>query len=961
MVCILIAGLGWFYWWTASGEDTPQRLGQKQGDYFNLLMHGFLAGHLYFRTPVPPALINAENPYDPAKRPPNVGMHDVSYYRGHYYLYFGVTPVVTLFLPFRLLTSMELPVPMAMWILACGGLLSSAAVWLGIRRRYYPASGTVVALLGLLILGVVSLVPALLRRPSFWELPIMSGYCFAMVALGCVYRAFHGRWPAWWLAGAAVGMGLAVGSRPVYVFGCTMLAVPLLWFWWRGRREARWSWWPGGAWWWLAAAVAVPLGIIGSTLALYNYLRFGNPFEFGLSYQLTGNYEMMVKHFRLRFIPFNTYMYFFAPAQWGRYFPFVHFVHPPHQPNGYYGWEYVWGAGVNMPVLWLALLAPWASWRRSGEDGGRMSALSLTVGVFFAAQTGTLLCFNTGAARYMADFVPALALAACLGLLVIERWLGAICRPTMRRGAHTVGGGLALFSVFFAAMMSMQIHEILPLLSPERYRRVAYGFNLAPAWIERAAGTKYGPLEIKLRFPRNKQAVEPVLSTGWEFYSDRLLVDYLNDHEVRFIFDHTSRGSRVSEGIPIDYSATHLLRVEMGTLFPPAAHPFYDGMSNFEIATLTNRLRDSLDGHVAFDCNQQFYEAAPESIRLGSDPMNRPKSTGFRFSGEILEVKRGAYELLHNLDNTHGSLHMKVRFPAAIAGRGEPLLSTGDVRMGNVLYVRYTEDGRAVFGIDQQGWGAMENAPVELDRARDHELEIRLASLYPPGGTPERQALLDRAMVRMDGRLVFNHVMKSLPADLDKVWIGLNNINSATCGPMFLGMIWQAQRVMEGPEQPLAGGPVRLELTFPADRTGQSEPLVVTGREGSGDLLIVRYVDARTIQFGHDHWSKPLIWSEPVEIDYTSPHAVEVSLGSLYPGPKAAEEPWREQVTVKVDGRPVWNVSAAFYDAPAQEVYIGHNGINGSTCEPYFHGAIFSIDRITPPPVNTAGSGALLH
>ena len=136
---------------------------------------------------------------------------------------------------------LKTPVPLAMWVLACGGLLSSAAVWLGIRRRYYPASGMVVALLGLLILGVVSLVPALLRRPSFWELPITSGYCFAMVALGCVYRAFHVRRPAWWLAGAAVGMGLAVGSRPVCVFGCTMLAVPLLWFWWRGRREARWS------------------------------------------------------------------------------------------------------------------------------------------------------------------------------------------------------------------------------------------------------------------------------------------------------------------------------------------------------------------------------------------------------------------------------------------------------------------------------------------------------------------------------------------------------------------------------------------------------------------------------------------------------------------------------------------------------------------------------------------------
>jgi hypothetical protein len=958
LICGLIAALGWFYWWTITGDGMPLRLGQKQDDYFNLLMHGFLSGHLHLMRPVSPGLLTAENPYDPAKRPPNVGMHDMSYYRGHYYLYFGVTPVVTLFLPFRLLTGVELPLKLALWILAYGGFLAGASVWLSVRRRYYPASGLAVALLGLLILGVVSLVPALVRRPSFWELPIASGYGFSMLAVAGIYGALHSRRPAWWLAGAAMAMGLAVGSRPTYVFGCALLAVPLIWFWWRGRREARWSWWPGRSWWWLAAVVAVPLGLLGAGLALYNYLRFGNPLEFGLKYQLTNNYEMMVRHFRWRFIPFNTYLYFFAPAQWGRYFPFVHFVHPPRQPDGYYGWEYVWGAAVNLPIVWLALLAPWASWRRGGADGGRLGALGWAVGVFFAVQTGTLLCFNTSTVRYTADFMPALALAAGLGLLVLERSLGAVRRRTLRWGAHIAWGGAALFSVFVAAMISVQIHGILPQRDPLRYRRVAYGFNLAPAWIERALGTKHGPLEITLRFPRGKLGVEPVLATGWEFYSDRLLVEYLNDREVRLLFDHTSRGSRTSGAIPVDFSVPHLLRVEMGSLFPPAEHPFYDGMSNFEVAMLTRRLRVTLDGHVAFDCNQTFYEASPESVRLGADPIRRPGAPDSRFSGEILRVKRGAYELLHDPVNVYGSLRMTVRFRREPPGYAEPLLSTGVVGKGNLVYVRYGENGRATFGIDQWGWGATEGPAVELDDAREHELEIRLGSLYPPGGTPARRTLLDRAMIRLDGRLVFNRVMPSDPVDPANVWIGMDCIGSDACVHQFQGLITQVRRVMEGPVETTTGGPVCLNVTFPTDRAGQSEPLVETGRPGAGDILIVRYLDARTIQFGHDHWGSPLEWSPPVEIDYASSHVIETDLPARHPDSLPALESQPRRLRVKIDGRPVWDLATEFYPAAPQEVYFGANPIGGSTCDRYFQGAIFSIDRPASPTEDTAGLGA---
>jgi hypothetical protein len=45
----------------------------------------------------------------------------------------------------------------------------------------------------------------------------------------------------------------------------------------------------------------------------------------------------------------------------------------------------------------------------------------------------------------------------------------------------------------------------------------------------------------------------------------------------------------------------------------------------------------------------------------------------------------------------------------------------------------------------------------------------------------------------------------------------------------------------------------------------------------------------------------------------------------------------------------------------AQKVYFGSNAMNGSTCDRYFYGVIFSIDRLAPPAEYTAGPGAGGH
>ncbi|MGD1021001.1 MAG: hypothetical protein ABSA12_16970 [Verrucomicrobiia bacterium] len=99
-VCALVIGL---YAYTAhSGYVTSTRLNAAD-NYYNLLVQGFRAGQLNLKKEVPPGFAQLADPYDPAANAP-YWLLDLSYYKGKFYLYFGVTPAVLLFWPYAALT-----------------------------------------------------------------------------------------------------------------------------------------------------------------------------------------------------------------------------------------------------------------------------------------------------------------------------------------------------------------------------------------------------------------------------------------------------------------------------------------------------------------------------------------------------------------------------------------------------------------------------------------------------------------------------------------------------------------------------------------------------------------------------------------------------------------------------------------------------------------------------------------
>ena len=212
-------------------------------------------------------------------------MHDLSYYKGKLYLYFGVTPALLLFWPWVTLTGHYLFHRYAVAIFCAVGFLAGAALLRALWRRYFPEVSVAVVAAGMVALGLASGVPIMQQRAEFWEAAVSCGHALIMLALGAVWLALHDAAAPGLVAGrgesgagsgrgrasvpaarsgdfaGAVGAGVAAADRG----GPAPYAVGLL------------------------VAALLPLALCGLGLMLYNYLRFDNPFEFGQRYQLAAS------------------------------------------------------------------------------------------------------------------------------------------------------------------------------------------------------------------------------------------------------------------------------------------------------------------------------------------------------------------------------------------------------------------------------------------------------------------------------------------------------------------------------------------------------------------------------------------------------------------------------------------------------------------------------------------------
>lgn len=299
------------------------------------LVDAFIAGQVELLREVEPELLALENPYDWSERE----IFDVKYawdhclYNGNYYSYYGIAPVLLLFLPYTLLTGTYFPPVWAIFIFAVLGIIFLGKTYEIFVKKFFPSLHTGVALCGLIVIEAASGIWYCLPIPNFYEIAQSSG--FAFVSIGAYFMLSSnviskGKLSIWKAALSSLFLALAVLCRPTLAVYCIVALVFII----LGSKKA----YKIGKKTKLSAylcATLVPFIVIGSIQMTYNFLRFDSFFDFGIQYSLTINdFTRTEYHLPLALVGF--YNFLFAPPVFSDSFPFIFSNYSELGVNGYY-------------------------------------------------------------------------------------------------------------------------------------------------------------------------------------------------------------------------------------------------------------------------------------------------------------------------------------------------------------------------------------------------------------------------------------------------------------------------------------------------------------------------------------------------------------------------------------------------------------------------------------------------
>lgn len=361
-------------------------------------------------------LLKLDNPYEYVKRDAEVGsgnfLWDHCFYNRKYYSYYGIGPVLALFLPYHLITGYYFPSGWATLMFSLIGILFLTKIYLAVIEKKFRDLPTNTVTAGLITLQLSSGIMFSAARPLFYELAIASG--FMCVAIGAYLLMtsnilWDGKISYVRLGFASFFLGYAVLCRPTLAVYC----IAALFFFAGGlkkaldglekRQKTR-------TFFKYAAVALVPLGIIALGQMTYNYLRFDNPLDFGIQYSLTIN-DFTHAEFHWKYVLINMYAYLFnMPHFTPRKFTYLASSAERFGINGYTFFDDAGKNLVSVGIIYRAL--PMFAYLFSGKALQRVEKKKRVLPILLIGVTCILMplaiifsSWESGyAVRYNADF-----------------------------------------------------------------------------------------------------------------------------------------------------------------------------------------------------------------------------------------------------------------------------------------------------------------------------------------------------------------------------------------------------------------------------------------------------------------------------------------------------------------------------------------------------------------------------
>lgn len=416
------------------------------------IVDAFEDGHTYLRETPSDTLLSLSNPYDDSQRTASdIGYYawDHLLYNGKYYSYYGIGPVITLFLPYHLLTGNYFPSSWAVFLFGVLGIIFLTKLYLCFMEKFFGKIRSSIILSGLILMQMVTGIWFCFNVPNFYEIAQTSG--FVCVTAGAFFLISSnvigdGKIKRARLAISSVLLSLGVLCRATTAVYCICALIFIFAGFLKLKDSKPKNIKKEYITYFLSALL--PFAIIGSGQMIYNYVRFDSFFDFGIQYSLTIN-DFTNSQYHTHFVLIGLFNYLLALPKFSPRFPFFDFsAVETFNPQGYYFVATATACGLlwkALPVLSLAKAK--SAYRISQSKYKKLYAIMLLAVSVIAPFAVMFSIWESGyGGRYCVDF----AWQILIGALTIAFTVYQKCQENTKRHLNSAMAVSALISVILA-------------------------------------------------------------------------------------------------------------------------------------------------------------------------------------------------------------------------------------------------------------------------------------------------------------------------------------------------------------------------------------------------------------------------------------------------------------------------------------------------------------------------------
>ena len=267
--------------------------------------------------PVSNTLKKLKNPYDTTVRilehekNKDYLLYDFAYYKGKYYVYFGIVPAILFYYPIYSLTGIH----MQNNIVICTLLIFISILVLKFVKYLCNKYFTNISIVHYLMISCLFINASFLlyaaKRPDFYSVPIISALFFTGLGLYLWITSLNNdKLNRKRLFIGSLSMALVAGCRPQFLLG-SFLCFPIFYKYFKNNKDIK-----------DIFCFIFPYILIAIPLMYYNYIRFESPFDFGANYNLTTN-DMTKRGFKFDRTMLGIFYSLFALPNISPIFPFI--------------------------------------------------------------------------------------------------------------------------------------------------------------------------------------------------------------------------------------------------------------------------------------------------------------------------------------------------------------------------------------------------------------------------------------------------------------------------------------------------------------------------------------------------------------------------------------------------------------------------------------------------------------